>query len=377
MIKKHASQPLSRGFLLVTTLWILTAITLALSYFALWLDRSVQDIETFKADTQAEIDMLSTRSTLLYWFSTQSFYQSYLPLPANSTLGADMDVSALSEEDLMAQLLDPNFMSNDGLSQNNNKDSGVYVYVDNRAYQGLGATLFSVQDASGLLPLRGVNWQQTRRLIMNLGIDSADTQPLLDKFQDYVDLDEFSRLNGAEAYQYQEQDLLPPTNRLLRTTAEVQAIMDWRIPDDPEQKPKITPDQHLRWQQLTTITAARGYPNFNTAPREVLQSIIGIDHEGAERIIKARTREFLLSTRELYLLLGNDLGLDHEYVFFRPSHHLRFSLWSAQSRKIQQWHISFTPGLEDQAPFELHYRLDLPQAEKTQAPERLETPLLP
>lgn len=368
----------ARGFLLLMTLWVLTAITLALSSFALWLDRSVADIRALQANTQAAADMLSTRSTLLYWFSTQTFFESHLQLPARDDLGQNADVSTLSDDELMAQLMNPGFMSaNDGL-KTMTQGSGVYLFLDDRVYQGLGDVRFSVQDAGGLLPLRGINWQQVRRLLAVLGVEAEDAQPLLDKLHDYIDIDDFNRLNGAEAYQYKTLGLPVPTNRLLRTTAEVQAVLDWMLPTDLEQSPKVSVEQHQRWQQLTTINAARGYPNFNTAPLEVLQTLDGVDLKTAELIIEARNRQSLLSERELRYLLGAVLPLDSEYIYFTPSNDMRFSLWYPGAHKMQQWEISLKPMNDKKAPWELHYRLDVALTAKRLAQKAavLDTPLL-
>jgi hypothetical protein len=184
-------------------------------------------------------------------------------------------------------------------------------------------------------------------------------------------------INGAESYQYRQQALLPPSNKLLLTTGEVQQVLDWK-------KQRILWDDY-RWIQYTTVRIS-GLPRLNTAPVITLQAGYGFDEETAKRIVAAR--EVKMPYTE-YMLLETT-GVDIEYyvgdimdVIFFPSQILRLTLWHENLSYMQRLHLRLTPTAHKQAPWYIEQTLRLPKmpiyldAKPHEAQTTFFSPLLP
>lgn len=328
-----------RGFILVTTLWILAAMTLMVGFFALWSQRAVELAGGLQSDIQAEIDISSTKATLLYLFSTQTMNVAGLTL---------MDTAAF--EELQARLQAS--QDDDPLGGTQDIDmQGSELRLDGRPYQGLGRAIFAVQDEAGLIGLNDESPFAIQRLL-EVNRVSADLQAgLIDKYLDYIDLDDNNRLSGAEDVQYQTQKALPPTNRLLRTPQELRRVLTWN------EQPELW--ANLEWL-ANTSTNVYGLPNINTAPVFALQSYQQIDAELAKLIVQIRETAPPLDETELDTLLGFNLGLSILNTTFTPGKFMRIHLWAEGQQKIQEYSVHITPMEPEAAPWAIEYALELP-----------------
>ena len=175
--------------------------------------------------------------------------------------------------------------------------------------------------------------------------------PLIDKLLDYIDPDDLHRLNGAEAEQYQAQGLVPPPNRFFVTSWEARNVLDWG-------------EQSELWNmyclpRLTTV-ARGGMPNFNTAPKLVLQTITGIDDETAARIIAAREERPFGRLSDVVQAAGKDLPLDPMELVFLPSPRLRLTFWYQGARHMREIHVQLTPVAANGMPWLIDYQLSMP-----------------
>ncbi len=69
------------GFILVMTIWVLAAFAMAVGYFAQWTTQAVELASEEKRRVRGQIDMFSTRQTLLYLLASQKMATGGLVVP--------------------------------------------------------------------------------------------------------------------------------------------------------------------------------------------------------------------------------------------------------------------------------------------------------
>ncbi|MCG7538936.1 type II secretion system protein GspK [Pseudoalteromonas sp. OF7H-1] len=79
------------------------------------------------------------------------------------------------------------------------------------------------QDLSGLVSLAPLNEGAFKRLLLHYGTDSSDINQIMDRFDDWQDIDNFRRLEGAEKGDYALPYL--PNNTALQTVEELRYIL--------------------------------------------------------------------------------------------------------------------------------------------------------
>jgi len=303
------------GFVLVATLWLLAALTIAASFFALWSQRALTLAQALREDVQGEIDMSSTQANLLYLLTTQSFTIRglTLPLPPETTYV-----------------------------------KGAEIALDDTPYFGHGKAYFALQDLGGLININLASDAVLYRLLGILGVAVEARLPLIEKLRDYVDLDDLHRLNGAESYHYQQRHLPPPANHNLMNPLECRRIMDWA------EQPSLWENNALT--QLIT-TSIFFYPNFNTAPAQVLQAVYDFSAEGAERLVEQRKIAAFSRMETVSQVGGKFIDIDPLEVNFLATPFLRMTLWYEGSTSIRQIYLDLTP--QGKKPWMLDYHLEL------------------
>jgi len=338
---------------LVSTLWLLALLTIAASFFAVWTQRSIELAGDLQTDAQAQIDQVSTLSTLLYILATQR-------MTTAGVTTADAD----GKRTVRPPDADP--FGGLGIAPEGNE-----IALDDRVYQGIGEVYFAIQDQNGLVGLNNEDDAfYPERLLQLLGVPDAERAPMLAKLQDYIDADDLYRVNGAEADQYEEAQQTPPTNRPLRSPWETYKILGWaqqrRLWDNSD------------WVQYTSNLGG-GLPNLNTAPALALQTIPGIDADGAARLVKFRHIYPIDKEERVYQALGFRIVLDEFGTVFMASDHLRITLWHKNEQRMQRLYLELSPFKNKEKPWRLHYMLELPLHSLYQHPELFyaKTPLFP
>ncbi len=176
-----------RGFVLPLTLWILAAIAIAAGAFAERMMAALDLARLSQQRIQNLVDMGNTRAEILFRLASTR-----------------MSVYGL------------------GPTQ------GQAIALDDRPYQGEGHDLLRLQDDRGLINLNFATEGSLSRLLGVLGIPYEQRGRLVDTFNDYIDEDDFKRLNGAEAREYEAAGLPPPRNEKLVTPYEPRNILGWR-----------------------------------------------------------------------------------------------------------------------------------------------------
>jgi type II secretory pathway component PulK len=326
-----------QGFILAATLWILAIVTLAAGFFSLWTQEIVAIAQARQTELQGQIDMHSTQSAVFYLLASQRFTMAGVTLPEKPT--------SLDFEKPITR----KFAGFDGFSI---LPIGGELGLDDRVYFGYGHTYFALQDSGGLIHLNYPSGQMLSRLLGLVGVQPELREPLIAKLIDYIDIDNLHQLNGAEIYHYQKRNAPPPTNHPLISPLEVQRILDWNE--------QLNPLQLQLFGQMTTTSGMRYalYPNVNTAPAMVLQSVYGMDAETAERLIQARQIIPLTSFSAASAVAGFPIGVDEENAIIFPQPILRLTLWYQGSQRMRQICFKLTHDADGKKPWQIETSLD-------------------
>jgi type II secretory pathway component PulK len=281
------------GFILVLTLWVLVIVAIAASYFAERVSRAVELATQSRQNSQALIDMASTRAEILYRLST----------------------TTLTEY---------------GLGR-----GSMAIHLDNRLYQGEGDTTVRIQDARGLLNLNLVDDARLNRFLGLLGIDAEQRGRLIDTLRDYTDPDNLTRLNGAEEDAYRAINLPPPANQNLVTPWQANRIIGWR------DAPQLWENDRL--PKLTSTSQSMGI-NPNTAPAEVLSTLPGVTEDVAAALIAQRQIAPLTHEGQISQWTGAPLNLPIGMgIIAIPSDTMRITQTMSGLPWAAQYTIKLTP----------------------------------
>lgn len=307
-----------RGFVLPLVLWVLAAMAIVVGIFALRIMNALDLAKASQQRVQGLIDINDTRSELLFRLGT-----------------TPMSVYGLGSLPEQA------------------------IRLDDRPYRGEGQSVVRLQDDRGLLNLNVAGEERIRRLLGIFGVPFEQRGRLIDALGDYIDEDDFKRLNGAEAREYAALGLPLPRNDKLLTTFEAARVLSWR--DFPE-----------LWRvgglaDLTTVGTAVAL-NPNTAPWQVLATLPGITDDLAQTLIDARNSRPLRSVDDLALLIGVPGGNLIMSIIPFPSEIVRLT----HSLPGQNWAVRYSVTLtpyNEHAPWRFDYqsRIELPYADDSSA----------
>jgi len=323
------------GFILVATIWILASISLAAAAFALWIQRSVDVVGDQTEYTQHSIDMISTKSTILYLLATR---------PKNKA-----GVLTSSIEEIKRNLL----ITADPLAGPIVPISGDELKLDNQTYIGINNSLFSLHDEAGLIYINNPTSKALSSLILNLNYSEQEKSALIDKLNDYIDVDDLNRIQGAESYHYRKQGLPPPTNKKLTTPLELNSILGWRklLKDNPDTIKHIT-------------TAPFSLMNINAISAELLKILTNFTSTQVNSFMNFRSNQPFKSISQVDQVVGTHLyQQDTPYTTY-PSHMTRLYLWHKKSRLIEQISIELTPRSVVGKPWKISNSFALSKSQK-------------
>ena len=180
--------------------------------------------------------------------------------------------------------------------------------LDNRKVPVGDDVYIQAQDSNGMLSLAMINESVLRRLIKKAGEPGNAVDPV-DSLLDWIDADDFSRVNGAEAYYYRGEGLpYKPRNYPLQYKEELTMIkgMDRKLYD------KIQSD--------LTMLPSMGF-NPNTAGDAVLMSYLDINEEVLKALRDYMSVKPISSDMELFPLTGRRL-VNEEGIYYYPSYYM-------------------------------------------------------
>ena len=176
------------------------------------------------------------------------------------------------------------------------------------------------QDSNGMLSFVSMHTAPIKRLIKKVG-GLEDASGIIDSLLDWVDVDIFARLNGAEEFYYKGQGLpYTPRNYAIQYKDELQLIkgIDKGLYD------KIEP--------YLTILPSTGF-NPNTASDEVLMAYLDINEESLKNLKDYMSKKAIISDLELFALTGRIITSGEEVYFF-PSPFIEITVSAGRPRSI-------------------------------------------
>jgi hypothetical protein len=285
---------------------------------------------------QDEVDIASTRATVMYLLSTQRMTVGGLTIDRLVTFPGEGVREMQSDQDLESSL-----------------PIGNEIVPDARPYRGIGQARFAIQDDYGLF---GVNWNPPwmlqRLLDQGGGSKSAPPQTLINRLLDYQDADNLYRLNSAEADGYRRAGLRPPGNRPLATPMELMRVMGW-----PEALAFLSPAEI----NDTISSEAVAVVNVNTAPARVLRSIEGVDEDMAARVVAFRKTQPFLTEVAFFEFLGLRKSAEAPIAVY-PAMSGTLKLWPSHGGQVGLVHWTLTPVENGGRPWREDYELIQSQA---------------
>ncbi len=321
-----------RGYVLVSTIWVLAFMTIAAASIGEWYDRSLAVAAGRASDANARVERFSTRATLLYRITT-----------------ADVGNAGIFLSDSVGEASQ---VSDDPMSGGDGIRAGVPDLIfDGAVYRGVGEMRFSLQDESGLWGLIPETPMRTRSLLMSRGVEFQQADILASRLADYADEDDLVRINGAEAMDYRIAGLEPPPNKRPQSIYELKQVLGWS-------------DLDVLWEDnaLPNVVSMAwgGAPNPGTAPREVLQRMPGATPELVDTLLAMR-RGDEQPDGDVSVWINELVNREVFASMLRPSLRLRMRFWREGERQLREYSVKFAPGDQVPAPWviENNYRLPI------------------
>lgn len=286
-----------RGFVLVFVLSALALIALIAGRFAWRVDALRSQALTMSTHAQAHLKASNAAAAALYWISTNSV--------GPGGFGAAIQPS---------------------------------LRADNRPYVlDLGGEL-RVQDSRGLYPLNAPERETFTRLMATFGIDAVTSDSFLDVLLDYQDTDSLKRLNGAEASEYAEQHLPPPSNDWLVSVRELQRMPLWR------ERPKL-----LSGFDRLGSTHRGAVFNPNSASRQLLEVLFPQARPEQLDLFETLRAAAPFQTADA-AERATGIAFAQERMVFYGGELYRITTWAAGLPQALQYNVQLLPG-GGQAPW--------------------------
>lgn len=321
-----------KGFALIAVLGLLMILSLVATFIANYAEQRLEQAQQLRERLQSQLNSDANIATLLHIIATRPLVLNAYLLQPPATIEADLDISPL-----------------------------VRLRLDGQRYQGIGQSAFSLQDEGSLLSLIEPDRERWSNLFRQHGLQPREAERFLDQLQDYTDQDDLRRLNGASSSDYLSQGLAPPPQRLMISPGQIFNLLDAAKLEQP-----------LR-TMLTLATARSGQlHNLNTMPKDVLQSIPGIDAALAQGLIDARQNKPFNDLADANARIGRIIPLDPLAIPSLASAFVRIRIWpSALSCRQSIWlGISSTPGSR-QTPWDIDYSFTFDNQQPCPAPQQL------
>ena len=317
--------PKQHGFVLIAVLGMIMLLSLIASFVASYAEQRLNQTLELRSRWQQELDQQATLATVQYMLATHARTNGGWQFSANEILR-----------------------------------------VDGRPYYGIGNALFAVQDEGSLLSLLDPDRERWQRLLYKQGLSASQTEQFLDQLQDYTDQDDLRRLNGATSTDYLQAGLEPPPQRLMVSPGQVFNLFNAQ-----------------QWQAvlhdilpLSTIHSGQ-LNNINTAPQEVLATLVGGEDSLWQALVEARSQQPFINLSDANQRLGQILPLDPFAVPTLPSPYVRLQLWLNKDdcRQATWIGLTLTPN-SNRVPWDINYVFNYQQPQPCRAPVALAaTPL--
>lgn len=289
--RPRAARADCRGVVLLLTLVAVAILSLVAVRYADRLDRLRQQALSLQAVSDATAQAHGAKAAVLYWVATRP------------------------------------------LGPSGHGTSGTWMREDGRWYQVSGADVFfNVQDHRGLLPVNTLQRPELLTLLAQHAILTGRADRLADVLEDYIDTDDFKRLNGAERREYDDIGLPPPRNDWLVSVHELPRLPGWR-------------DEAKALTDLVRQFSPSKFREFNplTAPVAVLKAKLPMaTDEQLKRLVSLRADFQITDGRQASLLTG--LPLERDDFIFAPGPAKRIQVWAPGMSRMHEYNVRVTSG---------------------------------
>ncbi|MDL5032872.1 type II secretion system protein GspK [Pelomonas sp. APW6] len=287
-MKRRASQ---QGYVLLLVMGMLAVASFVALRFAERMDLRRQEALGLRQYVEARTLAQGAQATALFWMSTHAL------APA----GHGRDGEGLLRED------------------------GTWYAMPDGA-------LLQVQDHRGLLSVNALNRPAMTQLLRGTGMSLQQADAALDVLEDYVDVDNLKRLNGAEADDYRRLGLPPPRNDWLMSLGELGNLPHWG-------------GEPARLQTLRELlhTDVDNQFNPNTAPMAVLRARFPqADEAQLARLEGLRRQQGLPNGRMAMAAIG--LPLDQDDYIYAPGFSSRLRVWAPGLPRALEYNVRLVPA---------------------------------
>jgi type II secretory pathway component PulK len=300
-----------RGFILASVLWTLAIVLIIAGVFHSYVQRKLEVATQAKQHLQQTLDGRSTEQTLLYLLVTSRMTLAGMTLtPLDAQRQNDENFSVVAP-------------------------IGDEIRLDGTIYQGIGDTLFSLQDTAGLIAFNISTPTDLEKLLTTFEPDAAIRSRLIASLQDYIDEDDLVRLGGAESSDYVAEGMEPPPNEYLRSELEFWKVKYW--PEWLRAHPEFNLQEWLSIRRISFI-------NLNAMPKSLLMNFMGLTESDATRVMAERASGPFYNDADFATRTGVSKSLDEDKYRFFPTNELRLRYWSKGGGQAQLISLQLTPN---------------------------------
>lgn len=229
--------------------------------------------------------------------------------------------------------------------------------VDGTLYSGLlgsDAYTYRILEESGKIDINQMDDAcgiVLDNLLVNRGVPKEQAQAIVDSILDWKDKDDLVRLNGAESEYYMSLPVpYKAKNARFDSVEELLLIRG------------ITPailygtDGNQGIFDFLTVHADVNKINVNTAQRDVLAALPGIDPEGVEALIAARMTADIKSIQEMANATGIDTALMAPFISFTESSTYTIEAAGYKKGKPQNYTVTATVAIQGDTYQYVYYK---------------------
>lgn len=264
---------------------LLVMVILTVSIGFNWLVREyIKSAQAFQQKTEAMLKARSVYDTLIYFMLNGNFTAKEIILPQIEGL--------------------PEIKS---------------IPLDGSEVSFLEDLAVKVQDSNGMLSVTSINTLPLKRLLTYFGVDPQNADIFIDSLLDWIDQDDFTRINGAEKQWYSSQGFnYEPRNYQIQYKEELKLIRG------------LSPEIYSKIEPYITILPATGF-NPNTASDPVLISYLDIGNDTLNVLKEYMQTKPVTSDSELYSLTGRRI-VQEEGLYFFPSSFLEITVQAGKPK---------------------------------------------
>ncbi|MEM6485839.1 MAG: type II secretion system protein GspK [Pseudomonadota bacterium] len=297
------------GFVLATTVWMLAVLMLLAGLFHNYVQQELQRAVLTKKNSEAEIDILSTENTVRYLLLSRHFTYAGLTTEARES-------DTLFAAGNYARRL----------------PYGDEIALDSTVYSGVGCAMFRIQDSTGLIGLNAIGADSLLSDTLSWQLGDQKLRSLSATLADYIDKDEQRRVGGAERFEYERYQLVPPANDFLRSDREIERIYGWTewLTRNPS------------WRDLLNMGFSSAF-NINTAPPALLALLLDIELIEAQELVDHRRTSPFSSLKEVAKVLSRVDRWQTQRFRFYADGSFKLQFWCAENSYTKSLGLQLTP----------------------------------